>query len=130
VDEDVDLGAFADDGVAAAAPVDGRAGADLHVVSNDDAAELWHLGMSIDAREVAEAVLPDPAARMADHAVADDGMNDRCAWPNRAIAADPHVGPDHRVGSDHGSGPDRSARPDHRAWIDGYPDRDLGRRMD
>jgi hypothetical protein len=32
--------------------------------------------VSVRAGEIAESVLADPAARMEDHAVADDGMND------------------------------------------------------
>ena len=67
----VDLGALADDGIADGAAVDGCAGADFDVVLDDDPADLRHLEMSVAAHHKAEPVLPDIAARMDDDAVAD-----------------------------------------------------------
>src|SRR6202171_4983322 len=84
----VDLGALADDGISGRAAVDGRIGADLHVVLDDDAAGLRNLLMSPRARQIAEAVLPDTDTRMDDDAIADQGMLDRRAGADGAVAAD------------------------------------------
>src|SRR6202035_6159593 len=60
----VDLGALADDGIAAGAAVDGRIGAYLHIVLNDDAAGLRDFFMALRARQIAKTVLADTGARM------------------------------------------------------------------
>ena len=73
----VDLGALADHGVADRAAVDGGAGADLHVVLDDDPADLRDLAMAVGAHHVAEAVLADRGSRDGRYAVADQGMGDR-----------------------------------------------------
>ncbi len=74
--------------------------------------------MAGSARNVAEAVLPDACAGVNDHAVADQGMHDRAARADDAVAADAHVRADHRGGSDHGAGPDLRTRTDDRRRVD------------
>ena len=49
----------------------GAVGPDLDVVLDDDTADLRHLAMALGARDIAEAILPDRAAGMHDHAIAD-----------------------------------------------------------
>src|SRR6202035_1870783 len=93
----VDLGALADDGVAAGAAVDGRIGADLHIVLNDDAAGLRDFLMALRARQIAKTVLADTGARVDDDAIADQRMLDRRAGADRAIAADADARADHRT---------------------------------
>ena len=68
----VDFGAFADDGVAQAAAIDSRSGADLDVVLNQHPAGLRHLQMAVRSKEnEAVAILPDAAAGMNQDVVAD-----------------------------------------------------------
>ena len=100
LDEIVDLGALADDGVAGRAAVDRRIGADFDVVLNDDAPGLRDFLMSLRTRQIAEAVLADASAGMDDHAVADQSVQDRGAGADRAIAADADIGTDDRAGPD------------------------------
>ena len=71
LDQIVDLGAFADHGVAQSAPVDGGAGADFDVVLDDHAPDLRHFQPLAAVGHVAEAVLADGAAGMDDDAVAE-----------------------------------------------------------
>ena len=68
----VDFGGLSDHGVPDAATVDHGRGADLDIVLNDHAAGLRNLG----ACDVAETILPDAAAGMDHHAVADQRMHD------------------------------------------------------
>ena len=81
--EVVDLGALADDGVAVGAAIDRRAGADLDVVLDDDAADLRHLEVAARAHREAEAVLADARAGMHDDAVADQRADDGGAGADR-----------------------------------------------
>src|SRR5439155_25812310 len=87
----VDLRPLADHGVAHAAPVDHGRCADLDVVLNDHPAELRHFRVPGRSRLIAEPVLPDPAAAVDDHVVADQRVQDRYPGPDRAIAADLHA---------------------------------------
>ena len=65
-----------------------RVGADLHVVLDDDAADLRHLEVALRPHGEAEAVLADAHARMEDDPVAEEGMGDRHVGADRAVAAD------------------------------------------
>ena len=118
LDQVVDLGALADDGVSGRAAVDGRIGADLHVVLDDDAPHLRNLLMSLRARQIAEAVLADTDTRMNDHAIADQRMLDRRTGADRTVAADAHTRPDHRAGRDHRAGADLGMGTDDGQRID------------
>src|SRR5437667_11036281 len=64
-----DAGPFADDGVASIAAVDGRAGADLHVILDDDAAGFRRPGLI--AGLCGRSLLSDAAAGMNRYVVAD-----------------------------------------------------------
>ena len=61
------------------AAVDRGAGADLDVILNDHAADLRHLEWPVPARHEAEAILPDAAAGMHDHPVADQRVAGLCS---------------------------------------------------
>ncbi len=100
------------------AAVDRGVGADLDVVLDDHPADLRHLGVAAGAHHVAEPVLADPGARMHDHAVAHQGVDQRHMRADGAVAPDPDLRPDHRPGVNHRAGADLRARPDHRARID------------
>ena len=91
LNEVVDLRAFADDRIVEGAAIDGRVGADLDVVADDDAAHLRHLQMPLGAHRKPEAVLPDADARMQDDALADDGVRDGGAGADIAVAPDRHA---------------------------------------
>ncbi len=92
--EVIDLGALADHRVARGAAVDRRVGADLDIVLDDDPADLRHLQVAVRAHGEAEAVLADAGARMDDDAVAEQRVAEGRAGADRAIPADPDVGPD------------------------------------
>ena len=65
----------------------------------------------------AEAILADPAAGMNDDPIADQGIADRRARADRAVAPDAHLGADHAVCAYHGTGADLGAWPDDRAGL-------------
>src|ERR1700737_3098392 len=60
LDQVVDLGPLADHGVADRAPVDGRIGADLDPILDDDAPDLRHLAVPSGTRQVAKPGTPGP----------------------------------------------------------------------
>ena len=99
VHEIVDLRSFANDSVVTTTSVDRGAGADFHLVVNDDAAELRNFEMSFRVGEISEAILANPAAGVEDHIVADDSMDDCRPRSDRAVAADAHVRTDYRSGA-------------------------------
>src|SRR5205807_297556 len=115
--EVVDFGAFADDGIADRAAVNGGAGPDLHVVLDDDATDLHDLAVRALRPDVTETVLPDRAARMDDHAIAHEAMGDRTVGADHASAADPYLGSDCRAGIDQRARANFGLRPDHRPRI-------------
>ena len=98
-----------------------RAGADLDIVLDQDAAGLRHLQMALRAEEdEAIAVLPDAAAGMDQDVVADQRELDRGAGADIAVAADLDVGADHRARADHRAGADLDPGADHRERIDDH----------
>src|SRR5665213_841492 len=127
--EVIDLGAFADHGVANAAPIDPRSRTDLDIVVNDDTAKLRHLGMSPGTHQIAETVLADVRSRVDDDPISDMRMCDRAIGADRAIATDLDARADGGVRADQRAGPDFGERPDHREWIDRHVVFQLGRGM-
>src|SRR6185437_2043716 len=121
LDQVVDFGALADDGVADSATIDGCAGADFNIVLDDDTPDLRDLQMSSGTHQEAEAVLTDLAARMDGDAIADQRVADDASGADRTFAPDPHVGADHGGGPDDGAAADLGARPNHRARFDRGP---------
>src|SRR6202045_4624546 len=92
----VDFRALADHRVTQAAAIDGRSGADLHVVLDQDPAGLRHLQMAIRSKEdEAISVLSNAAARMDQDVVADQRKLNRGTGADVAIPADPDIGADH-----------------------------------
>src|SRR5262249_54440373 len=115
----VDFGTLADHGVAQAAAVDGGARPDLDVVLDQHAPGLRNLQVPLGPKEnKAIAVLPDAAARMDQHVVADQRALDGGARPDIAIP------PDLDARADHG------ACADHRACADLDIGGDQGQRID
>ena len=72
LNEVINLRAFADDGRSEGAAIDCHVRADLHVVVDDDVADLRHLAVFAFIEDVAEAVRADDCAGVDTHAVADD----------------------------------------------------------
>src|SRR5206468_166149 len=115
----VDFGAFPDHSVAQAAAVDGRPGADFHIVLDHDPAGLWHLLMAVRPEEdEAIAVLADAHAGMDQHVIADQGRLDRAMRADIAVPADLDPDTDHRRRPDHRAGADFDVRADHGQRID------------
>ena len=106
LDEIINFRALADDRVLKGAPIDGRIGADLDVVLDDDPADLRHLEVPAGAHGEAEAVLADAHARMDDDPVADEGMGDGRQGADVAVAADGDAVADHGAGGDARAAPD------------------------
>src|SRR5580704_1042464 len=119
LDEVVDLRPLAYDGIAIGAAIDGTACTDLNVVLNDHAPNLRHLDMARGAHHVAKSVLANADARVNDHPITDQGVNDGTADPDRTITANPDRGPDDSGRTDQGSRPDLRARPNDGTRIDG-----------
>ena len=119
LNEIIDLGTFADDGIVHGTPVDRRVRADLHMVLQDDAADLNDLDhAAARTRRIAETVLPDTGTGMNDDIVADERAENRRAGRNRAIPADPHARTDHDAGGDARTGADLDPCPDHGRCLD------------
>ena len=126
----VDLGALADDGVPDGAAIDRCSRPDLHVVLNDDTANLRNFAVAASAPMTKpKPSCPIDAFGMDDDAVADQRMADAGVGPDRAIATDPDIAPDHRAGTDDGARSDLRPRPDHRPGIDRDPVLHACRRM-
>src|SRR5580700_1471142 len=87
----IDLARFTDHGVADAAAIDRRAGADLDVVLDDDPAGLRNLLLG-GIFSISEAVLADVASGVDRDAVADHRVYDRAAGADTAFAADRDIG--------------------------------------
>src|SRR5215203_6184399 len=103
----VDFRAFADDGVAQTAAIDGGPGADLDLVLDHDPADLRYLKMAFGPKKhKIISVLPDAAAGMDQYLVADQGGLDRSVGADIAVPADPDIGADHHGRPDHGPGAD------------------------
>src|SRR5580692_10811111 len=125
----VDLGCLANDRVPDATAIDRRAGTDLDIVLDDDAASLRNF-LLCRIVDVTKAILPDVAPRMDHHAIADQRMNDRASRADRATAADQHVRPDHGRRGDDAARSDLGPRPDHGSRINRYPALQSCRGMD
>src|SRR6185437_3195203 len=118
--EIVDLAALADHRVPQRSAVDRGSRANLDLVLDDDAADLRHLHVGGAAHHVAEAILPDLATGMDHDMVADEGVGDRRAGTDGAVAAAAHLGADHRIGADERAAADLCVRPDDGAGFDGH----------
>src|SRR3954471_25065427 len=118
LDEVVDLAALPDHSVPDGAAVDGRIGADLDAVHDDDPSDLRNLAVAGCARHEAKAVLPDTRARVDDYAVADQCMHDGAARADDAVATNVHVRSNHCGWADHGAGADLRARANDGCGVD------------
>src|SRR5215831_9545075 len=116
----VDLGAFADHGVAIGATIDSGPGANLHIVLNDNPAHLQDFAVTGCSHHIAESVLPDGAAGMHDHTIADQAIGDRGVGSDRALAADAHIGSNRSARVDHRAASDFGTRADYGPGIHGH----------
>src|ERR1700682_3070880 len=97
----VDFRAFADDGIAQTAAIDGRSGADLDVVLDQDAAGLRYFQMAIRSKEhEAIAILSDAAAGVDQDVIAHKRKLNGATRADVAIPADPDIGTDHGTRTD------------------------------
>jgi hypothetical protein len=71
----VDLGTFTDYGIADSAAVHSGAGADFHVVLDNDPPDLRHLQMRPFVHDITESVLTEMAAWMDENVIADQAMH-------------------------------------------------------
>src|ERR1700687_1459691 len=117
----VDFGAFADDGVAQTAAIDGRSGTDFDVVLDQDPAGLRHFQMAVRSKEdEAVPILSDAAAGMDQDVVAYKRKLNRAARADVAVPADPDLGTDHGTRPDDRPGADFDVGADHGKRIDDY----------
>ena len=75
LDQIVDFGPLADDGIATAPAVDRRSGTDLHIIPDNDAADLWHFCVAMGARVIAETILSNAAARVDYYSITNERVN-------------------------------------------------------
>src|SRR6516225_8332471 len=120
LNEIVDLGTFADHGVADRPAVDGGTGADLDVVLNNHAPDLRNLQVTGCPHQKTEPVLADATARMDNHPVPDQRMRDRRPGPDVAVASDANARPHNHVGRDPCSGSDLGVGSNDSAGINGH----------
>src|SRR3984957_12874599 len=127
----VDFRTLADYSVAQAAAVDSRSRPDLHLILDQNAAGLRDLQMAFRAKEnEPKAVLPDAAAGMDEHPIADQGELDGGSRADVAIPPDPDIGGNQCTRADDGPCPDRNIRTDHSQWIDDHAVFQMCRRVD
>ena len=88
LDQIIDHGPCADYRIVKRTPIDGRIGANLHIVFDDDPAELRHAEQFLWSHDEAKARTTDAGVRINVHARADERTGDTgvCAYP--AIVAD------------------------------------------
>ena len=119
LDEVVDLGAAADDGLAQRRSIDAGAGADLDVVLDAGDARLRNLAvhgaiaLALEIEGETEAIRADHAVRLEDDPISDQAaLADDGAGPEDAVL--PHLGEveNARAGMESGPRPDAGARPD------------------
>ena len=118
LNEVVDLGAFADDGITGRPAVDGRVGAYFHIVLDDDPAALRNLEVASRRWKITESILTDASTGMDDDPIADQSVRDSCTGADNAIAADRNGLADGRAGCDERSRTDLRIRTDDSERID------------
>src|SRR6185437_7331513 len=128
--------AGADHRIGSGAAVDRGVGADLHVILDDDAAELRHFDEALGIHGKAEAVLAQAHARVEPDARADEAVADadigadahvvaqHAARAYHGVGADMAAPADLGPGADHGMRLDRRAVAQSRRWINGGARRD------
>src|SRR5262245_28415869 len=126
----VDLGAFANHGVAVGAAVDRGPGPDLHFILHDDSADLQYFAVTGRSHDVAEAILPDGAAGVHDDAVPDQAVGNHGIGADHALPADTDPGSDHCAGGDERTGPDLGLGSVHATGIDRHAALEARRRVD
>src|SRR6476661_4538086 len=106
LDQVVDLGAFANHGVADCTTIDRGAGPYLDIVLNDNAPDLRYLDVTTSPHHKSEAVLTNRAAGMNDDPITDQRIG------NGRVCADGTVAPYSHLCADHGVCSDRAATSD------------------
>src|SRR5690606_14162151 len=100
------------------AAIDGRICADLHIVANDDTADLWHLEMTLGTHRKAEPILPDANACMDDDALPYQAMGESRARADIAVRTDDNAISDHRTGRDGRAAGNPCFSTDNRTGLD------------
>src|SRR5439155_24781337 len=123
--EVVDLGPAADARGGELGAVDAHARADLHVVLNDDRADLRDLGVLRSVPAIAEAIRADDGAGVNDdpvadrHPLADDHLREQLAVVAEGdVAADVDAGVQDDIFSDAAAVADEDVRPDAGVFAD------------
>ncbi len=97
-----------DNRVAHHAAIDGRIGADLGAVLNNDPANPWRPGKPMKGRGASmveiDTWLTDAHPRMQDNPITDQRMGNRCLRPDSAIAADADIRTDDAVRANNRTG--------------------------
>ena len=126
LDEIVDLGALADDGVGQGAAIDRGIGADLDVVLDDHPPDMRQpLGRAGSGHET-KTLLADLGTAVDDHAIADQRALYGCRGSDIAVAADLRRCADDRIGGNDRPRPDRHVRPYHGTGFDDDPGLEAG----
>src|SRR5579871_1796876 len=138
--EVVDLRALADDRGTEGATVNGRVGADLHIIMDDHVTDLQHLAVAAFVEHVAVAIRANDGASMDSDAMAnlglrvDDDIGEQtCVVANLAVVTDvipaqkcgtraqSHTGADHAVRPDMRRGINLGRVGDDRARMNAWP---------
>jgi hypothetical protein len=128
VNEIVENSAQTDHGIAHSTAVNGAVGTDLHLIFNDDAAELKHPCQAIRARHEAEALRTDGYAGLDSDTPADQCMANAGVGSDPGIVAKPNPVAQHRIERDMASIADFGVAPNDGASVDlrALPDRRAG----
>src|SRR5205814_9976474 len=109
----VDFGSVADAGGFKRAAVNGRAGADFHIVADLDMAKLRNFDVAAILEPVAKSVSPDHRVRMDD-----DAIPQHRTVVKDGVGIDGHIIAEPTAATNRGSGIDAAARPDPAAFAD------------
>src|SRR6185312_12280079 len=118
MDQAVEAHAALDMGVADGAAVHGAVGAELHIILDDDAAQLRHAQQALQAGHEGETLIADGIVWAHHHALAQNGMGDDAIGADTVAITDLDTAPDHHIVADAHVGADLRARADLTARTD------------
>ncbi len=118
LDQIVDHGAGADDGIRAGTAVERGVGANFHIVADDDAAQLRHFDEAIGIGRKTETVLSDTHAGIEPDARTDNGVADRDLGAHPRVVAERTCSTDYAAGTDQCATTDFGPRAYHGERLD------------